>query len=110
MNVVEQSNNKADIIEKELIKSKLSLQDLRTDVERVCLEYEKFQNKYLKDELFRVMLHSLTELTSLATFFRLLTMPNFLSKKSLTLFLYSNVYIKAKTPVDGVGRFITYYS
>ena len=69
VNVVEQSNNKVDIVEKELIKSKRLMEDLRMDVERVCLEYEKLQNKCicrevrcevlvekLKDDLCRSML------------------------------------------------------
>ena len=47
---IAQRNNKVDIIEKELIESKIIVQDLRIDAEWVCLEYEKVQNKHSYSE------------------------------------------------------------
>ena len=41
VSVAEQSNDKVDIIENMLIKSKLLVQDLRIYTERVCLEHDK---------------------------------------------------------------------
>ena len=40
VSVAGQNNIKVDIIEKELIKSKMLMQDLRKDAERACLEYK----------------------------------------------------------------------
>ena len=69
MKVTEQNKDKVYILENELIKSKRLVKYLITDVERVFLEHEKFQNncthretrhkalvEKLKDELCRLML------------------------------------------------------
>ena len=51
MNGLAKRNNKFDVIEKELIKIKLSVQALRIDTERVCVEYDKLRNKFSFSEL-----------------------------------------------------------
>ena len=51
MNFAQQRNNKVDILEKEIIKSKLQVDDLRTETERVILEYETLQNKNTHSEV-----------------------------------------------------------
>ena len=53
MKVIAQRNNKVDIFEKELIEIKQLVQDLTIDVERVCLECDKFQSKFSCSELRR---------------------------------------------------------
>ena len=51
MDFAEQSNNKVEIYEKELIRSKRLVKDLTIDAERVCLEYETLQNKCIFREI-----------------------------------------------------------